>query len=51
MGRWGIRGFKTRVGQECTTSKGGLDCTVEAYMSEESEEAITVLQQGEAPKG
>ena len=23
MGRWGIRGLKTRVGRECSISKGG----------------------------
>ena len=22
MGRWGIRGLETRVGQECSTSRG-----------------------------
>ena len=45
MGRWGIRGLETRVGQECI-SRGGSDCTVEVYMSEESEEVVTVLLQG-----
>ena len=34
MGRWGIRGLETRVGP---------DCTVEVYMSEESEEGVAVL--------
>ena len=23
MGRWGIRGLETRVGQECSISRGG----------------------------
>ena len=45
MGRWGVRGLKTRVGRECI-SRGGLDCTVEVYMSEESEDRVTVLRQG-----
>ena len=38
MGRRGIRGLKTRVGWEFRISQGGLDCTAEVYMSEESEE-------------
>ena len=38
MGRWGIRGLKTRVGRESSVSRGGLDCTVEIYMLEEFEE-------------
>ena len=37
MGRWGIRGLETRVGQECSISRGGPDSTVEVYMSEEGE--------------
>ena len=49
MGRWGIRGLK-RVGQECSISRGGPDCTVEVYVSEESEEGVTVLRQEEAPR-
>ena len=35
MGRWGIRGLKAEVDQECSISRGGPDCTVEVYMSEE----------------
>ena len=46
MGRRGISGMKTRVGRECSISKGELDCIVEVYMSEESEERVTVLQVG-----
>ena len=46
MGRWGIRGLETRVGQECSISRGGSDCIVEVYMSEESEDGVTVLRQG-----
>ena len=46
MDRMGIRGLKTRVGQECSISRGGPDRTVEVYMSEESEEGVTVLRQG-----
>ena len=46
MGRWGIRGLETGVGRECSISRGGPDYTVEVYMSEESEERVTVLRQG-----
>ena len=45
MGRWGIRGLETKVGRECSISRRGPDCTVEVYMSEESEEEVTVLRQ------
>ena len=38
MGRWGIRSLETRVGQECSISRGGPDSTVEVYVLEESEE-------------
>ena len=34
------------MGQECSISRGGPYCTVEVYMSEESEEGVTVLRQG-----
>ena len=51
MIRWGMRGLKTRVGRErAALADGTLDCTVEIYMSEESEEGVTVLRQGEAPR-
>ena len=50
MGRWGIRGLETRAGRECSISRGGPDCTVEVYMSEEFEEGVTVLRQGAAPR-
>ena len=47
MGRWGIRSLETRVGRECSISRGGADSTVEVYVSEESEEGgVTVLRQG-----
>ena len=46
MGRWGIRGLKTRVGRECSNSRGGPDCTLEIYMSGEYEEEVTVLRVG-----
>ena len=46
MGRRWIRSLKTRVGLECSISKGALDCTVEVYMWEESEEGVTVLRVG-----
>ena len=46
MGRWGIRGLESRVGRKCSISRGGPDCTVEVYVSEESEEGgVTVLRQ------
>ena len=45
MGRWGIRSLETRVGRECSISRGGPDSTVELYVSEESEEGVTVLRQ------
>ena len=44
MGRWGIRGLETRVGRECSISRGRPDSTVEVYMSGESEERVTVLR-------
>ena len=49
MGGWGIRGLE-RVGRKCSVSRGGPDCTVEVYMSEESEEGVTVLWQGDSSK-
>ena len=45
MGRWGIRGLETRVGRKCSISRGGSDCTVEVYMSEEFDGGVTVLRQ------
>ena len=50
MSRWGIRGLETRVGRECSINRGGPDCTVEVFVSEDSEERVTVLWQGEAPR-
>ena len=38
MGRRGIRGLESRVGRECSISRGGPDSTVEVYVSKESEE-------------
>ena len=47
MGRWGIRSLESRVGRECSISRGGPDSTVEVYVLEESEEGgVTVLRQG-----
>ena len=47
MGRWGIRSLETRVGHECSISRGGPDSTVEVYVPEKSEKrGVTVLQQG-----
>ena len=45
MGRRGIRGLETRMGRECSNSRGGLDSTVEVYVLEESEGGVTVLRQ------
>ena len=42
MSRWEIRGLETRMGRECSISRGGPDCTVEVYVSEEG---VTVLRQ------
>ena len=46
MGRCAIRDLETRVGQECSISRGESDCTVEVYTSEESKEGVTVLRVG-----
>ena len=46
MGRWRRGGLEARVTRECSISRGGPDCTVEVYVSEESEEGVTVLRQG-----
>ena len=50
MGRWGIRSLETRVGQECSISRGGPDSTVEVYVPEGSEGGVTVLRQGGSSK-
>ena len=50
MGRWGIGGLETRVGRKCSISRGGPDCTVEVYVSDESEQEVTVLRQGGSSK-
>ena len=50
MGRWGIESLETRVGRESSVSRGGLDSTVEVYMSEESEKGVTVIRQGDSFK-
>ena len=34
------------MGRECSISKGGLDCKVKVYVSEESKEGVTVLRVG-----
>ena len=36
------------MGRECSVSRGGSDCTVEVYVSEESEEGVTAA--GAAPR-
>ena len=39
------------MGQECCISRGGPDCTVEVYMSEESEEGESQCYgRGAAPR-
>ena len=47
-GKMGDNGLESRVGRECSISRGGgADSTVEVYVSEESEEGgVTVLRQG-----
>ena len=50
MGRRRIGGLEMRVMRECSISRGGPDCTVEVYMSEKSEESVTVLRQGGSSK-
>ena len=45
MGRWGIGGLEMGVTRECSISRGGPDCTVEVYVSEEFKEGVTVLRQ------
>ena len=49
-GQMGISGLETRVGRESSVSRGGLGCTVKVYMSEESEEGVTVIRQGGSSK-
>ena len=44
MGRWKIRGLKTRVGWECSISRGGARFTVEVYRLEKYEEEVTMLR-------
>ena len=40
-----------KMGDKKFGDEGGLDCTVEVYMSEESEGGVTVIQQrGAAPR-
>ena len=52
MGRWGIRSLESRVGRECSISRGGPDSTVEVYVSEEFEEggSHSVTAEGAAPR-
>ena len=51
MGRRGIRDLKTRVGRECSISRGVPDSTVEVYVSEESEEGESQCYgRGAAPR-
>ena len=47
MGKKGIISLKTIVGREWSISRCGSDCAVEVYMSEEG---VTVLRQGAAPR-
>ena len=50
MNRRGIRSLETGKEWECSISRGWPDYTVEVYMSEESEERVTVLRKGAAPR-
>ena len=43
-GQEGNKRFEDEGERECNISRGGLDCTVEIYRSEEYEERVTVLQ-------
>ena len=54
MGRWRMRGLKTRVGRECSICRGGevvqwrhtVVCSSTVEDLEKSEEGVTVLRQG-----
>ena len=50
MGRWGIGGLKTGVTRECSISRKGPDCTVEVYVSEESEGGSQCYDRGGSSK-
>ena len=46
---WADGGYKVwrrGWGERAALAEAGLDCTVEVYMSEESEEGVTVIRQG-----
>ena len=45
----GQMGDKKFGDERAALAEAGLDCTVEVYMSEESEEGVTVIFQGAAP--
>ena len=45
-GQTGYKRFGDENGARVSISRGGPDCTVEVYMSEQSEEGVTVLLQG-----
>ena len=45
-GQKGDKRFEDEGEREYNISRGGLDCTVEIYRSEESEERVTVSQIG-----
>ena len=44
--KWAGKRFEDEGGVGMQHYQGGPDCTVEVYMSEESEEGVTVLRQG-----
>ena len=50
MGRWGIRIWRRGWDERAALAEAELDCTVEVYMSEESEEGVTVIRQGGSSK-
>ena len=50
---WADRGqevWRRGWGERAVPAEVGVDCTAEAHMSEESEEGVTVIRQGEAPR-
>ena len=50
MGRWGIRSLETRVGQECSISRGEAGFHSGGIRAGGVREGVTVLRQGAAPR-
>ena len=42
--------WRRRWGERTALAEAGLDCTVEVYMSEESNKGVTVIRQGGSSK-